>query len=411
LGRPKSIKSNSLAQSFSDKSSQKKYTARAEKALPKGGGEAVVGGVATTVSTPSGSVTVPPSGSKARALVRAANVVDEADRAQIGSLQEEGLKRDSANKGVINTAKKDAAGAGTSPAPSKSTSAPNSNVRVFQIYFEDWQKELLDKSFYPLNNSRTRSELLEFAVFEQLQKNDATKGLALWGALSWRFGEKTGLTGVDLFKQVLGNKGHDVYYCNPYPQNEALFHNLWMQGETSHPRFLEVVRAFFKAAGLDESDIAGVQPSGSYSCANFLVATPRFWERYIPFVRKVLVTADKRMDPKLRDLLHSPMADEKGHHAGSTYVPFIVERLLGLFLRTEGRDLKAFKYSLPSLERELNVHTKLLREMKDVAHKTKSPWLAACWVNYRNLYLSQTNGAEWCKRYLRNITPTEVKFI
>jgi hypothetical protein len=49
--------------------------------------------------------------------------------------------------------------------------------------------------------------------------------------------------------------------------------------------------------------------------------------------------------------------------------------------------------------------------MKDVAHKTKSPWLAACWVNYRNLYLSQTNGAEWCKRYLRNITPTEVKFI
>jgi hypothetical protein len=92
-------------------------------------------------------------------------------------------------------------------------------------------------------------------------------------------------------------------------------------------------------------------------------------------------------------------------------VPFIVERLLGLFLRTEGRDLKAFKYSLPGLERELNVHTKLLREMKDVAHKTKSPWLAACWVNYRNLYLSQTNGAEWCKRYLRNITPTEVKFI
>jgi len=377
-----------------------------EKVSPQSGGGAAMDGVATTVDTPSGSVTVPPRGSKTRALVRAAYVVDDEDRARVESIENESIKQENIAKGKKQTADDAASSASSEVIP-----RGNANVRVFQIYFEDWQKELLDKSFYPLNNSRTRSELLEFAVFEQLQKNDATKGLALWGALSWRFGEKTGLTGVDLFKQVLGNKGYDVYFCNPYPQNEALFHNLWMQGETSHPQFLEIVRGFFKAAGLDENEIAGVHPSSTYSCANFLVATPRFWERYIPFVRKVLVTADKKMDPKLRDILHSNMADAKGQHSGQSYVPFIVERLLSLFLRTEGKDLKAFKYALPNLERELNVHTKLLREMKDVAHKTNSPWLAACWVNYRNLYLSQTNGSEWCKKYLRNITPTEVKFV
>jgi hypothetical protein len=48
--------------------------------------------------------------------------------------------------------------------------------------------------------------------------------------------------------------------------------------------------------------------------------------------------------------------------------------------------------------------------MKDVAHRTKSAWLAACWVNYRNLYLMQVNGKEWCDKYLRNITPTEITF-
>jgi hypothetical protein len=37
-------------------------------------------------------------------------------------------------------------------------------------------------------------------------------------------------------------------------------------------------------------------------------------------------------------------------------------------------------------------------------------WLAVCWANYRNLYLTQVSGKEWTKKYLPAITPTEVKF-
>jgi hypothetical protein len=289
--------------------------------------------------------------------------------------------------------------------------ALNSPVRIFQIYFEPWQRELLDPAFYPLDNSRGSSELMEFAVFEQLQKNAATQGATLWGALSWRFGEKTGMQGADWVKQIVDHPGHDVYFCNPHIHNEAIFHNMWLQGETSHPNFVQIVKAFFAAAGLDDKEINAMHPSSSYSAANYFVATPKFWERYIAFVRKTLVTADKKMNPKLRDLLHSKVADDKGLHAGATYVPFIVERLFAYFMRTEGKDLKAFKIALPERERELNVHLKLLREMKDVAHRTQSAWLAACWVNYRNLYLSQTNTKAWCEKYLRLITPTEVRFV
>jgi hypothetical protein len=56
------------------------------------------------------------------------------------------------------------------------------------------------------------------------------------------------------------------------------------------------------------------------------------------------------------------------------------------------------------------VHQKLLREMKDVAHRTQSAWLAACWVNYRNLYLGQTQPKPWVQKHLRSITPSEIKF-
>jgi len=54
--------------------------------------------------------------------------------------------------------------------------ALNSPIRIFQIYFEGWQRELLDPAFYPLDNSRSTSELMEFNVFEQLQRNAATQG-------------------------------------------------------------------------------------------------------------------------------------------------------------------------------------------------------------------------------------------
>jgi hypothetical protein len=218
------------------------------------------------------------------------------------------------------------------------------------------------------------------------------------------------MQGAEWVKQIVDHPGNDVYYCNPHPLNEALFHNMWMQGETSHPQFLEITKAFFAAANLDDKEITTVQATGSFVAANYFVASPKFWERFIPFVRKVLTAADKRMPPALRDLMHSRMADDRNLHPGATYVPFIVERLFPVFMRSEGKDLKPYKIALPERERELNVHLKLLREMKDVSHRTQSAWLAACWVNYRNLYLSQTNGKAWCEKYLRSITPTEVRF-
>jgi len=356
----------------------------------------------------------PPTDSKARPLKRPAPVTQAVSQSATSQVSGDASSN---NETMANTVALEKAN--TPAVDSKLESnlakqpprALNSPVRIFQIYFEGWQRELLDPAFYPLDNSRGTSELMEFAVFEQLQKNQATQGATLWGALSWRFGEKTGMQGNDWVKQIVEHPGNDVYFCNPHVHNEAIFHNMWLQGETSHPNFMEISKAFFAAAGLDDKELTAIHPSSVYSSANYFVATPKFWELFIPYVRKVLVTADKKLNPAIRDVLHSKVADDKGLHGGATYVPFIVERLFGLFMRTEGKNLKSYKIALPERERELNVHLKLLREMKDVAHRTQSAWLAACWVNYRNLYLSQTNTKDWCEKYLRVITPTEVRFV
>jgi hypothetical protein len=283
-----------------------------------------------------------------------------------------------------------------------------SPLRIFQIYYESWQRDLLDPSFAALDNSGLKSELEEFLVLERLAKSEHVKGAKLWGALSWRFTERTGMKSTDWVAAIQADRGKDVYFCDPAPVNEALYHNLWLQGEIAHPHFLEVCIAFFKATKLPLETLSAIVPGEQYATANYFVGTPRFWELYLPWVTELFKVANKNMPPKERDLMHAKAAE--GPHKGMSLMPFILERLFPIFMKTAGKDLSYKKIALPALDAQLNVHLRLLREAKNLAYSSKSAWLAALWVNYRNLYFIQTNGKDWCAKNLRRITPLDIKF-
>lgn len=295
-------------------------------------------------------------------------------------------------------------------ATSRPQDALNSSCQIFQIYYEPWHLELLDPAFVPFNNCGVKSEFMEFDVFERIFSAAETRTVGLWGALSWRFSEKTGMSGKEFVAEIEANPGYDFYYCNPYPHNESLFHNMWLQGETAHPRFLDISKAVFEASGVNAAHLSSIQHSSFYSAANYFIATDAFWKVYIPFVRRIIGLAEAKMSSSMQQLMHSSEADPRSMHAGANYISFIIERLFPLFMQTAGRKLKGHKVALPKREADMNIHLRLLREMKDVAHQTKSSWLAACWVNYRNLYLGQTNGHDWCSKHLRNITPPSINF-
>jgi len=283
-----------------------------------------------------------------------------------------------------------------------------SPLRIFQIYYEAWQRDLLDPSFATIDNSQLKSELEEFLILERLAKSDYVKGAKLWGALSWRFAERTGMKSADWVAAIQADRGKDVYYCDPAPLNEALFHNLWMQGEMAHPNFLAVCAAFFKATKLPTEMMSAIVPGEQYASANYFVGTPKFWSLYLPWVAGLLKLANKNMPPKERDLMHAKASE--GPHKGMSLTPFIVERLFPIFMRTVGKELSYKKIALPALDAQLNVHLRLLREAKNLAYSSKSAWLGALWVNYRNLYLIQTNGKDWAAKNLRRITPPEIQF-
>ena len=303
--------------------------------------------------------------------------------------------------------KKTTAQALNKPAALRKTSTA---LRVYQIYFDAAHLQELDPFFTPLSNENHPDPLREFAVFERLCADKSVAKLARWGALSWRFGKKTGLTGDALALAINNQPGFDLYYCNPFPEHEALFSNGWQQGVTAHPSFFDLCSAVFKASGLDVAALKRIQPSGSFSACNYFIGSPAFWSSYVPWVRGVLDRARANLPESVLKVLDSPLSDPRNLHAASSYWPFIIERLLPEFLRSAGQALTTHKLTLPTAQGRLNSHLLRLREMKDVAQRSRSPWLYACWLNYRNLYLQQSCGADWCKHYLPLISPTEADF-
>lgn len=286
------------------------------------------------------------------------------------------------------------------------------DVPIWQIHYEASQREKLDPAFMPLDNAGDSDLLREFVVFERLAHDDLAQRATLWGALSWRFGDKTGLSGSALRAAIAAQPGMDLYYCNPYPENEALYANGWHQGLPPHPGFLKLCTAVFQAAGLDQRELHAIQPSQAFSTCNYFVGSPAFWNAYLPWIRGVVERARAGVPAATLQLLDSSLSDPKRRHANSSYWPFIIERLLPQFLCTaQAQGLKVHKLKLPVPESRMNAHLLRLREMKDVAHRTRSPWMLSCWLNYRNLYLLQTAGARWCEQFLGQLpTPPNPEF-
>ena len=283
------------------------------------------------------------------------------------------------------------------------------DVRIFQIHYRPEQIAKLDPAFIPFDNTGVKDPFLEFGVFKRLHASSATEGADLWGALSWKFGQKTLMPGADLLKQIDDHPGCDVYYCNHNPEIEALFQNLWMQGQTRHPGLLDLAQAIFRKARLDVELCLRVEPVTSFATANFFVATPRFWESYLAFIDRVLKPA--LSDPVLGPEILSNRADPRSLHMGASYLPFIVERLFDVFLSSpDGQSFKSMKYTIPSKEAQLSTHHHLLRQMKQAAWQTRSVWLLQCWYGYRNLYLELQNGTEWATAHIAAITPDKILF-
>jgi hypothetical protein len=273
-------------------------------------------------------------------------------------------------------------------------------IALFQPYRSVADKQRCDSQCTPVQLTATRSDL--FGVIDWLSGQAKGPRPALpqsgyWGLLPLDFERRTGITVAAWRKAIDDNPGKDAYLMNTLPAEEALYPNPVSR------LFLEFSE--FRALlpeGYAKNQVAA---SPAFSIAPYCVATPAFWRSYWKYVKEQLAIIEKKASPKQKKELSVPQSSSPVL-LGESIQTVLAGALLSLFLKSDsGSDFKALKIALPGREKELNAHLLSLRQLKDAAVKARSPWLVSCWLNYRNLYVYQVNGKQWCAQHLADITP------
>lgn len=199
----------------------------------------------------------------------------------------------------------------------------NPKIRVHQIYYDPSQRPFLDPAFVPLDNTRNeRPEWCEYHVFRTQYLAGTCAPGQLTGFISWKFRQKTRMTGAQFIRFIRRNPGHDVYCINPYPKSNSIFRNVWAQGEHFHPGLRELARRCFDAAGI-ELPLDGEHGDAIICYCNYWVATRAFWDLYMGYAERLFDAIEHRLDPDTKARLFS----RARYDGNASFLPFVIERL------------------------------------------------------------------------------------
>lgn len=238
-------------------------------------------------------------------------------------------------------------------------------VRVHVAYYRAEQREGLDslesRLFKPWDvRFNLGSRLLEFDLFKVLlEKSPAHR--KYWGVFSWKFLRKSGFEPQYVARQIDRGvrNGADVIVLNPAVASNALFRNVFEQGQTCGHAFMTTVA---KATGL-EKFVDTLMRHDTFAMSSYVVGTRGFWTEYVNFVEAYLEGAQELVD-------RSPTFDRiflgsAGYWRDPSfdYRPFMVERLLQVFLHLRRPKVHYIEPDDALFERKFREGAGLIREL------------------------------------------------
>lgn len=236
-------------------------------------------------------------------------------------------------------------------------------------------------------------------------RKKSTSSEDLFAIFPSSFGFLTGLHQESLQIVLRESPGRDLYFFNLNPFDEAIFPNPWSR------LFLEVkgmeplMELVLKAVGEGQSQVNHLRWASEFHSFPAAIGTSMFWMGFFSYVDEIANKVLKDADPDAQRLLAQPVESNSGHHSSETYRGLLCRQLFPFFLRQEAANLKAIKLPVPLREQTLNIHVRTLRQLREASVRSNAPWLAAAWLNYRNLYLLGANGRAWCDQNLSVISP------
>jgi hypothetical protein len=202
------------------------------------------------------------------------------------------------------------------------------NIKIFQIYYSESTKAMLDVGFIPLNNTLGRIDWLEYWPIRNYFLNNPINDDELVGFFSPRFYEKTGLLSANV-KDIINNKsGFDIFIFNPYFHLAAWHNNVFSQALNSHPGINAIIVDIFKLLNINLSVDSLLMSSYDTIFCNYFVANKRFWKKWL-MVCEFIFQLSELKNTDVSYLLNSK----------TTYIRndmpmqiFIIERIASLLL-------------------------------------------------------------------------------
>ena len=266
------------------------------------------------------------------------------------------------------------------------------NIKIFQIYFKPELQAHCDPAFTPLDNTTNpRPELREWDVWDREYENILEQDLDLWGFVSWKFKEKTNLSGEQVFNWISANPGYDVYLLNPCILNEAVFANSWEQGDIHHPNISAIGDSFLKKIGYGDVEVRGmILDRNSTVFANYIVGSKAFWAKFMEFSRKLFTEADK--DPEFKQQVFGAGLSNYTHDKSLPNFTFLIERLIPTFLELEKFTSIGYKHTPGTISikyGQIVDEIMALSDLKVLINRHNSDELYDIWNFYRHKFLQQ----------------------
>lgn len=207
--------------------------------------------------------------------------------------------------------------------------APCATIKIYQNYFRDDQVPLLDPDFVPHDwTHNPHPEYRETIVFLDAYRRGRHLEADYVGIVSWKFGQKTGITGKQFKAFIERNPGYDVYFINPFPYEGYQF-NIWTQGERNHPGLWSLAQDLFDTAGYPVNLLQlGRMDRRTLLYCNYWVGNRAFWDTYIAFVEPLFECIVHRMTATTRERYFA----RAKYPDVAPFFPFIFERMFSTLL-------------------------------------------------------------------------------
>jgi hypothetical protein len=269
------------------------------------------------------------------------------------------------------------------------------NIKIFQIYFKPELKIHCDPNFVPLDNTANpRPDLREWDVWNREYDSLIASDLEYWGFVSWKFKEKTNLTGQQVYDFINAYPSQDVYLVNPCIVNEACFANSWEQGDLYHPNISEIGNKFLKKIGYGDVDVKGMLLDRNTTVfANYVIGSRKFWTKFMEFSRKLFTEADA--DPVFKQEVFGAGGSNYAHDKSLPNFTFLIERLIPTFIELEKLSAVGFKHSPDTLSIKYQPYADdimALSDLKEAVNRYNSDELYDIWNFYRHKFLQQNQG-------------------